>query len=118
MKARFSPDCGIRGLSPVVTSISTIALYLAYAIPVYLNWRNRRRGTGEYATPATAPWSLGRFGPAINVVALMWVAFITVVFALPPNELVLWTMLLLAVGLGIYWTVSARSRFAGPPRPR
>jgi amino acid transporter len=102
----------------VVTSISTIALYLAYAIPVYLNWRNRRRGAGEYTTPATAPWTLGRLGPAINVVALAWVAFITVIFALPPNELVLWTMLLLAVGLAIYWTLSARRRFVGPPRTR
>jgi amino acid transporter len=102
----------------VVTSISTIALYLAYAIPVYLNWRNRRRGAGEHTTPATAPWSLGRFGPAINVVALVWVAFITVIFALPPNELVLWTMLLLAALLGLYWQVSARTRFVGPPRAR
>jgi len=100
----------------VVTSISTIALYLAYAIPVYLNWRNRRRGTGEYATPATAPWSLGRYGPAINVVALLWVAFISVIFALPPNELVLWTLLLLAAVLAVYWTASARTRFVGPPR--
>jgi amino acid transporter len=102
----------------VVTSISTIALYLAYAIPVYLNWRNRRRGAGEYTTRATAPWSLGRFGPAVNVVALLWVAFISVIFALPPNELVLWTMLLLAALLALYWALSARTRFVGPPRAR
>jgi hypothetical protein len=48
------------------------------------------------------------------VVAIAWVAFITVVFALPPNELVLWTMLLLAVALAAYWTLSARRRFVGP----
>jgi amino acid transporter len=100
----------------VVTSISTIALYLAYAIPIYLNWRNRRRGAGEYTTRATAPWSLGRFGPTLNVVALVWVAFISVVFTLPPNELVLWTMLLLAVALAVYWLASAKARFVGPPR--
>jgi amino acid transporter len=100
----------------VVTSISTIALYLAYAIPIYLNWRNRRRGVGEYTTPATAPWTLGRFGPALNVVALVWVAFISVIFALPPNELVLWTMLLLGGLLALYWTLSARRRFVGPAR--
>jgi len=39
-----------------------------------------------------------------------------IVFALPPNELVLWTMLLLAVALGAYWMVSARRRFVGPGR--
>jgi amino acid transporter len=98
----------------VVTSISTITLYLAYVIPVYLNWRNRRRGRGESTTPATAPWSLGRFGAAINVVAIAWVVVITVVFALPPNELVLWTMLLLAALLAVYWRLSARRRFVGP----
>src|SRR5882724_9630239 len=30
-----------------VTSISTITLYLAYVIPIYLNWRNRRRRRGD-----------------------------------------------------------------------
>src|SRR5438309_5074864 len=38
-----------------VTSISTITLYLAYVIPIYLNWRNRRRRRGEYTEPANAP---------------------------------------------------------------
>jgi len=98
----------------VVTSISTITLYLAYVIPIYLNWRNRRHGRGEYATRATAPWSLGRWSAAVNVIAIAWVVFIVIVFALPPNELVLWTMLLLAVLLALYWGLGARHRFAGP----
>jgi len=98
----------------VVTSISTVTLYLAYVIPIWLNWRNPRRRTGEYATRATAPWSLGRFGPAINAVAILWVIVISVVFALPPNELVLWTMFLLGGLIALYWTLSARRRFAGP----
>jgi amino acid transporter len=98
----------------VVTSISTITLYLAYVIPIYLNWRNRRRGRGEFTTPAGAPWSLGRWAAPINVVAIAWVAFIVIVFALPPNELVLWTMLLLGLALGTYWWLSARRRFGGP----
>ena len=98
----------------VVTSISTITLYLAYVIPVYLNWRNRRRGRGEHATRATAPWSLGRWSGPVNLVAIAWVAVIVVVFALPPNELVLWTMLLVAALLGLYWSLAARHRFVGP----
>ena len=98
----------------VVTSISTITLYLAYVIPIYLNWRNRRRGIGEHTTPATAPWSLGRAGAVINLIAIAWVAVITVVFALPPNELVLWTMLLVALLLALYWRSAARRRFVGP----
>ena len=98
----------------VITSISTIALYLAYGIPIYLNFRNRRRRRGEFATAGTAPWSLRRWSPVVNAVAIVWIVFITVVFSLPPNELVLWTMLLLALALGVYWLGSARRRFPGP----
>ena len=100
----------------VVTSISTITLYLAYVIPVWLNWRNRRRGRGEFTTRATAPWSLGRFGPVINAITIGWVLVISIVFALPPNELVLWTMLLLGALIALYWAASARRRFVGPAK--
>jgi amino acid transporter len=99
---------------PVVTSISTIALYLAYVIPIYLNWRNKRLNRGEFTTPETAPWNLGRWGKPINVIAILWTAFITVVFSLPPNELVLWTMLLVGLLLLIYWKGYAERRFKGP----
>jgi amino acid transporter len=100
----------------VVTSISTITLYLAYMFPIYLNWRNRRRGQGEYATPATAAWSLGRWGPTLNLIAIGWVLFLTVIFSLPPNELVLWTMLALTIGLILYWQLAAKRSFVGPTR--
>ena len=98
----------------VVTSISTTALYLAYAIPIYLNWRNRRHGSGEFATSATAPWSLGRLSPAINLIGLIWVAFITILFSIPPNELAGWTMLALGAFMLVYWRLVARRRFVGP----
>ena len=78
----------------VVTSISTICLYLAYGIPI---WLKLRRGL-----KAHAPWSLGRFSSIINVIALVWIAIITIVFMLPPNELVFWTML----GVGVLMTIS------------
>jgi hypothetical protein len=84
--------------------------------PIYLNWRNRRRGQGEFATPATAPWSLGRWSPVLNVIAIVWVLFLTVIFSLPPNELVLWTMLALALGLVLYWQLGAKRSFVGPTR--
>ena len=102
----------------VVTSISTVTLYLAYVIPIYLNGRNRRRGRGEYATRATAPWSLGGVGPVVNVIAILWVVVITVVFVLPPNEPVLWMLLLLALALAAYWRLSARHHFIGPAPSR
>src|SRR5687767_9990736 len=80
----------------VVTSISTIALYLAYVIPIYLNFRHR-------LPREMTPWSMGRFAPLINAVAIAWCLFITVIFVLPPNELVLWTMVAVAATMITYW---------------
>jgi len=100
----------------VVTSISTITLYLAYVIPIYLNWRNKRRRMGEYTTPETSPWNLGRWGTPINVIAICWTLFIAVVFSIPPNELVLWSMLLLALLMLVYWKLHARRYFRGPTK--
>ena len=105
----------------VVTSISTIALYLAYGIPIWLNFRNRRRNRrrrrGEFVTGEQAPWTLGRGAPLINAVALVWVGVLSVVFVLPPNARVLGTMILVAAALAAYWRFGARRRFRGPNRP-
>jgi len=98
----------------VLTSASTITLYLAYGIPIFLNMRNRLFRRGEFATRGTAPWSLGRKATFINVVAVAWVLFIAIVFALPPNELVLWTTLLFGLFLAVYWRAYARRHFRGP----
>jgi amino acid transporter len=98
----------------VITSISTIALYLAYGIPIYRNFRTRLRRRGEFASSETAPWNLRRWAQVVNAVSIVWIVFITVVFSLPPNELVLWTMLFLALALAVYWLGSARRRFPGP----
>ncbi len=98
----------------VITSISTITLYLAYIIPIFLNWRNRRRRSGEFVTPDLAPWNLGRWASVINLVAIIYTVFIVVVFSIPPNELVLWTMLAVGLVLLLYWKLSARARFVGP----
>jgi amino acid transporter len=101
----------------VVTSISTICLYLAYGIPIYLNSRNRRKARGEWVTAETAPWNLGRWSRAVNAVALLWIAVITVVFMLPPNQLVAKTMAGVAVLMAVYWLLSARRHFRGPATP-
>ncbi len=97
-----------------VTSISTIALYLAYIIPVFLNWRNTRRKRGEFVTAETAPWNLGRYAGLVRTIAIAYTMFICVVFMLPPNELVLWSMCLLGLLLVVYWVLHARHHFTGP----
>lgn len=101
-------------LYSVVVAISTTALYLAYAIPIALNLRNRMRGSGEYTTRVTAPWNLGRWSAPLNLIAVAWVAFITVLFSIPPNELAGWSMLLLTAFMWAYWMLNARHSFRGP----
>ncbi|MBK8255472.1 MAG: amino acid permease [Polyangiaceae bacterium] len=98
----------------VVTSISTIALYLAYGIPIALLLVRRLRGQNPAFDKKTAPWNLGRKGVVINFVAVIWVGVITVVFCLPPNELVLWTVLGMVVFLAAGWWLVARRTFVGP----
>lgn len=101
-------------LYSVVVAISTTALYLAYAIPIALNLRNKLRRRGECTTPERAPWNLGRWGVPLNAIALAWVAFITVLFSIPPNELAGWSLLALCAFMAAYWLLDARHRFTGP----
>jgi len=98
----------------VITSISTIALYLAYGIPIFLDLRNQARRRGEATGKHNAPWNLGRVAQPIRIAALLWIAVISVLFTLPPNELVLWTLLLLGLVLAAYWFAGPRRHFRGP----
>ncbi len=105
------------GTYAVVTSISVIGLYFSYIIPVYLAWR--RRGTASAAP--RGPWHLGRFGPAINLIAIVWVIFITVILSIPDNMRAGKTIAGLTLLLGVWYVLSERRRFRGPawqgPRP-
>ncbi len=96
---------------PVVTSLSTVALYLAYGIPVALAWRARRAGSDW---PSHAVWSLGRFGAPLNMVAMLYAAFICVVLIMPPNELAGETLVGLLAGLGLLYVAVVRRKFKGP----
>ena len=91
---------------PVVTSLSTVALYLAYIIPVALGLRARRAGSDW---PTAAVWSLGRFGPAINMVAIAFAVFICFVLVMPPNQLAGETLAGLLLGSGRCCTRSSRA---------
>jgi amino acid transporter len=98
----------------VVTSISTITLYIAYNIPVFLNVRNKLMKKGTFTTKENAPWNLKSWGPLLNVIAVVYTIFICIVLLLPPNELVLWTMVGFVVILTVYWFAWARKNFTGP----
>jgi amino acid transporter len=98
----------------VVTAISVIFLYWAYGIPIYLNLRNKLRKQGEYTTPETAPWSLKGLGVPLNILAIAWIALISILLVLPPSELVLWTTVLICLFMFAYWQFYAKRRFTGP----
>ena len=98
----------------VVTAISVIFLYWAYGLPILLNLRNRLRGRGEFTTPVTAPWNLGRWSALFGIISTLWIFLISIVLLIPPNELVLWTAVLICALMAIYWLVDARKRFTGP----
>lgn len=98
-----------------VTSIAVIGLYIAYVMPVYLRWRAGdafKRG----------PWHLGRWSAPIDIIAVLWVAFITILFMLPqvtPITRDTFNYAPVAVGVvvafsGIWWLTSARHWFKGP----
>jgi amino acid transporter len=98
------------GTYAVVTSVSVIGLYFSYIIPVYLAWR--RRG-GPQEAPR-GPWHLGRFGSAVNLIAMLWVVFIAVILSIPDGMRAGKTIAGLTVLLGIWFVIVERRRFRGP----
>ena len=93
-----------------MTSISVIGLYLSYIIPVYLSWRARSRGN---AVPR-GPWHLGRFGPTVNVIAMLWVVFISVVLSIPDHQRAAKAIGALTLLLAVWYVMTERHRFRGP----
>jgi amino acid transporter len=105
-----------------VTSIATIGLYIAYAIPIYLRLR-----AGDAWEPGE--WNLGKWYKPIGWIAIIWVIFISVLFILPTvpagipfKNGFLWQSLNYApiavigtvVLVGGWWMLSANKWFKGP----
>ena len=98
------------GTYAVVTSVSVIGLYFSYIIPVYLAWRVR----GTALEPARGPWHLGRFGSVINLIAILWVVFITVILSIPDGMRAGKAIAGLTILLTVWYAVVERRRFHGP----
>jgi amino acid transporter len=107
-----------------VTSVATIGLYVAYIIPVYLRYRQGERFE-------TGPWNLGRWSKPINIIAMIWVAFICILFILPTTDTAVpWNsgfdyktanyaplvFLIVIASVAVWWMTSARHWFKGPIR--
>jgi amino acid transporter len=95
----------------VMVALSTTALYASYALPIYLRVRHRASDRAK----VRGPWHLGRYSLGVNIAALAWIAVITVLFVLPPNELAGYTFAASLLALFVYWRFYMRARFRGPP---
>lgn len=96
---------------PVASALSVVALYLAYIIPVVLGFRTR--GKADSWT-ALAVWNLGKWGGAMNIIAIGYTALICVVLVMPPNELAGETLAGVIVALGLAYWLGVRRNFRGP----
>ncbi|MDQ6773358.1 MAG: amino acid permease [Candidatus Dormibacteraeota bacterium] len=98
-----------------VTSIATIGLYVAYGIPILLRLR-------AGASFQRGPWHLGRWSTVVGVIAVIWIAFIAILFVLPQASPITrdnfnYAIVAVAVvvgGTAIWWFASARNWFTGP----
>jgi len=92
----------------IVTAISTIFLYAAYGVCIYLGLT-----TTEWLGHRV--WSLGRWSKPIGWVAVFWVVVLMVLFSFPTSGNISWPfMLAFVVLLLVYYFGWARSRFKGP----
>jgi amino acid transporter len=98
------------GTYAVVTSISVIGLYFSYIIPVYLGWRLR----GTVSEAQRGPWHLGRFGSAVNLVAILWVVFIAIILSIPDNMRAGKAIAGLTILLSVWYLAVERHRYRGP----
>jgi amino acid transporter len=99
------------GIVPIVTSLSTVALYLAYIIPIVLGYR-ARSGAGDWTRMSV--WTLGRWGGAINLVAIVYGIAVCVILVMPPNELAGKTLAGTLAALTVIYFAAVRRSFNGP----
>jgi amino acid transporter len=94
----------------IVTAISTIFLYAAYGICIYLgatttDWLSER------------VWSLGRWSKPLAWIAVFWVLVLMVLFSFPTSGNISWPFMVVTVlFLVVYYFASARRTFKGPQR--
>jgi len=98
------------GAYSVVTAISVIGLYFSYIIPVYLSWRAK----GTHLQIERGPWHLGRYGTAVNLIAILWVIFISIILGLPDNIRAGKSIVAVTILLGLWYGLRERRRFSGP----
>jgi amino acid transporter len=98
-----------RGIAVViVTAVSTIFLYAAYGVPIYLGlttsaWRERQ------------VWSIGSWSRPVAIIALFWILVLMFLFSFPTSGNISWPfMVFIVLFLLVYYFGWARRSFMGP----
>jgi amino acid transporter len=92
----------------IITAISTIFLYAAYGLVIFLG-----ATTSEWTQHRV--WSLGRWSKPVAYVAVFWVIVLMILFSFPTSGNISWPFMAGAVVLLlVYYFGWARSRFQGP----
>jgi len=92
----------------IITAISTIFLYAAYGVVIFLG-----ATTQEWQTHRV--WSLGRWSKPIAYVAVFWVIVLMVLFSFPTSGNISWPFMVgTVVLLLVYYFGWARAHFQGP----
>ena len=97
------------GAYSVVTSISVVGFYLAYIAPVYLGWRKKSSWLGR-----RGPWHLGGASRPINLLAMLWTAFICTIMVMPPNARAGWGILSVMAVLFLLHLASGKHKMYKP----
>ncbi len=99
----------------VIITISTVLILISYFIPIAIAVRAQR--AGRFTAGEKGPFQLGRWSQPVGIVACLWIAFIVVIFVLPPNTMTLEATLGLSGMLGLIY-LGVRNRFRGAPYQR
>ncbi|KAF2653653.1 amino acid transporter [Lophiostoma macrostomum CBS 122681] len=98
--------------------VSVVGLAVSYAIPIAVSILNRRKEV------MTAQWNCGKIvGPIVNVIAVVWIMFLTVLLSMPayipvtPESMTYASVVLVGfMAMAFLWyIIHARKVYEGPP---
>ncbi|KAG9308658.1 amino acid transporter [Chiua virens] len=99
--------------------VAVMCLGASYALPIAILLASGRRDVAD------APFSLGRVGPVVNAIAVLWILFATVLFSMPAiipvTAVTMNYASVVFVGFGVisavWYMINGRYYYNGPPVP-
>ncbi|KAJ8073084.1 hypothetical protein PM082_019952 [Marasmius tenuissimus] len=100
--------------------VAVMCLGASNAMAIGVSLADRRRGVVD------SPFSLGKLGPPLNIIAVLWIAFEIVLFSMPavvpvtPFSMNYASVVFVGFGVisAVWYMVGGRHHYRGPPEPR